>query len=184
MGLHWCVSYLQEFHAFASRCTEMIGMWKEDSQTQFQGFDQLCTGTESIDVAKFVDALGHAKCCSPQNCGACESINECTAQGTCGPSAEYVAAVTAAARSACEVQPGHTFSNGECLEVIYLEEDGANGEGWSRTETFGGFANGEKVHGPWGNDLHDVSRDFAIPSGVSRCRVCRHIDHYLSAICH
>jgi hypothetical protein len=42
-------------------------MWKDSAQQAFADFDELCVGSENIDVAKFVDALGHANCCNSDN---------------------------------------------------------------------------------------------------------------------
>jgi hypothetical protein len=130
----------------------MIGMWKEDSQTQFQGFDQLCTGSESIDVAKFVDALGHANCCSTDNCDACQSAAACVSQFGCADqAATAVHSVRATsegrqyvmdernypgAESACRAMGGELASYDE---EIHDWARRIGREVWIKQETGGGF---------------------------------------------
>jgi hypothetical protein len=47
---------------------------------------------------------------------------------------------------------------------------GAEPSGWSNEEvTFVGSAG--NVHGPWGNDVTDVSIDLPIPAGITQCEV-------------
>jgi hypothetical protein len=58
-----------------------------------------------------------------------------------------------------------------CTDIIYMEEDGADGDGWSNTQVSSGANNGQGVHGPWGNDCKDVTQEFQVPPGVTRCTV-------------
>lgn len=49
---------------------------------------------------------------------------------------------------------------------------GADGTGWTNSEVdnvLGGPAGA--VHGPWGNDVTEVSKSFAIPSDATQCTV-------------
>ena len=60
-----------------------------------------------------------------------------------------------------------------CLSIIAAAEDeqrGAVATGWSNSEVTDVGSAG-LVHGPWGNDVKDVSISIPVPVGVSLCEV-------------
>ena len=54
--------------------------------------------------------------------------------------------------------------------VMLLQENGASPAGWSNSEV-SDVGSAGLVHGPWGNDVTDVSIDIPIPAGMSTCEV-------------
>ena len=59
---------------------------------------------------------------------------------------------------------------GESTLLAENEQGGAVADGWSNSEVTDVGSAG-LVHGPWGNDVTDVSIDIAIPDGFSECEV-------------
>ena len=55
-------------------------------------------------------------------------------------------------------------------DVIILRERGASATGWSNSEITDAGSSGN-VHGPWGNDVTDVSIDFELPSEILQCEI-------------
>jgi hypothetical protein len=104
-----------EYHAFTSSCSSMIDFWTPELSALYHGFDALCVSEDSVDVAVFVNALGHAKCCGPDNCAACESATECSGQVTCAPPTpapmveEFMSNWELEADRKCD---GHSFGSG------------------------------------------------------------------------
>ena len=51
------------------------------------------------------------------------------------------------------------------------QEAGAEGAGWSNVETTMSGTTAGFVHGPWGNDVTEVTRSVVVPVGTAYCEV-------------
>ena len=59
---------------------------------------------------------------------------------------------------------------GEATLLAENDQGGAVADGWSNSEVTDVGSAG-LVHGPWGNDVRDVSIDIPIPDGFSECEI-------------
>ena len=95
-----------------------------------------------------------------------------------GPGDELATQMTAFEGVCMEtVESSHLFldaiMNAVCPEsgfVPLLAEAGAVADGWTNSEITDVGSAGT-VHGPWGNDVTDVSIDIEIPAGIDSCEV-------------